>query len=135
MVLILATQFIFEVGCLTFCCERLIVYMGREVWTPMWTIQLNAMFVVLRILPFYKLMESCQPHSEVPQKDEDWPSLDTILSFRERVRERLTTLYADISNGTIKLTRKVARVLFMTYEHEGLHVEVNFVINYPRMSF
>ncbi|KAG6377036.1 hypothetical protein JVT61DRAFT_1084 [Boletus reticuloceps] len=65
----------------------------------------------------------CHPHSEVPKNDEEWPSLSTILSFRERVRERLMKLYANISNGTIQLTRKVARVLFMTYEHEGLHIE------------
>ncbi|KAH0832002.1 hypothetical protein J3R83DRAFT_12905 [Lanmaoa asiatica] len=65
----------------------------------------------------------CHAHSEVPQNDEDWPSLSSILSFGERVRERLTKLYMNISSGTIHLTRKFARVLFMTYEHEGLHIE------------
>ncbi|KAF8555742.1 hypothetical protein OG21DRAFT_823274 [Imleria badia] len=65
----------------------------------------------------------CHPHSEVPKNEEDWPSLSTILSFRERVRERLAKLYANISSGTIQLTRKIARVLFMTYEHEGFHAE------------
>ncbi|KAI9573653.1 hypothetical protein HD554DRAFT_2266016, partial [Boletus coccyginus] len=65
----------------------------------------------------------CHPRSEVPKNSEDWPSLSTILSFRDRVRERLTKLYANISNGTVQLTRRVARTLFMTYEHEGLHAE------------
>ncbi|KAI6016236.1 hypothetical protein EDC04DRAFT_2903331 [Pisolithus marmoratus] len=66
----------------------------------------------------------CHDHSEVPQNDEDWPSLESILSFRLRARERLLKLYADISSGKIPMTRSVARVLFMTYEHEGLHLEV-----------
>ncbi|KAL4081230.1 hypothetical protein J3A83DRAFT_4427124 [Scleroderma citrinum] len=65
----------------------------------------------------------CHNHSKVPELDEDWPSLGSILSFRLRVRERLHKLYDDISSGTIKLTRSMARVLFMTYEHEGLHLE------------
>lgn len=63
------------------------------------------------------------PHSVVPTKDDDWPSLHNILAFQIRVRERLRKVYSDISEGKISLTRKVARVLFMTFEHEGLHVE------------
>ena len=65
-----------------------------------------------------------QAHSEVPKNDEDWPSLSVILSFKERVRERLARLYANLSSGTTQLTRKVARVLFLTFEHEALHAEV-----------
>ncbi|KAG2147479.1 uncharacterized protein EDB93DRAFT_416822 [Suillus bovinus] len=63
------------------------------------------------------------PHSVVPTKDVDWPSLPSILAFKNRVRERLRKVYSDIAEGKISLTRKVARVLFMTLEHEGLHVE------------
>ncbi|KIJ62537.1 hypothetical protein HYDPIDRAFT_41690 [Hydnomerulius pinastri MD-312] len=66
----------------------------------------------------------CHAHSEVPQNDEDWPSLSSILSFRTRVRERVAKLYTDISTDKIHLTRKIARVLFMTFEHEGMHAEV-----------
>lgn len=73
---------------------------------------------------FWKLTEPCQAHSQVPQNDQDWPSLSSILSFRDCVRERVTKLYMNISGGTIQLTRKIARVLWMTYEHEGLHAEV-----------
>lgn len=65
----------------------------------------------------------CHPHSEVPQKDEDWPSLSSILQFQSRVRTRLLNLYEDIDNGTRTMNRKIARVLFMTFEHEGLHTE------------
>ncbi|KAG1901346.1 histidine-specific methyltransferase [Suillus fuscotomentosus] len=63
------------------------------------------------------------PHSVVPTKDDDWPSLRSILAFRNRVRERLRKVYSDIAEGKVSLTRKVARVLFMTFEHEGLHIE------------
>ncbi|CDO77155.1 hypothetical protein BN946_scf184657.g30 [Trametes cinnabarina] len=65
----------------------------------------------------------CHPHSEVPQKDEDWPSLSSILQFQSRVRERVMKLYRDIESGKLPLTRKIARVLFMTLEHEAFHAE------------
>ncbi|KAH7927825.1 hypothetical protein BV22DRAFT_1006204 [Leucogyrophana mollusca] len=65
----------------------------------------------------------CHAHSEVPKNDEDWPALSTILAFRTRVRERLANLYDDITSGRVQMTRKMGRVLFMTYEHEGFHAE------------
>ncbi|KAJ3731182.1 DUF323 domain-containing protein [Lentinula guzmanii] len=65
----------------------------------------------------------CHPHSEVPQKDEDWPSLNSILQFRSRVRARLLQLYDDFGSGKLTLTRKMGRVLFMTFEHEAFHAE------------
>ncbi|KAA1474681.1 DUF323 domain-containing protein [Dentipellis sp. KUC8613] len=65
----------------------------------------------------------CHPHSEVPEKDEDWPSLPSILEFQSRVRQRLRNLYDDLESGKRQLTRKIARVLFITLEHEGFHAE------------
>ncbi|PPR00441.1 hypothetical protein CVT24_004502 [Panaeolus cyanescens] len=65
----------------------------------------------------------CHPHSEVPMKEEDWPSLTGILAFQDKVRRRVLKLYADISSNKVTLTRKVARVLFMTLEHEAMHAE------------
>ncbi|OBZ71212.1 hypothetical protein A0H81_08707 [Grifola frondosa] len=65
----------------------------------------------------------CHPHSEVPQHDEDWPSLGSILEYQSRVRERVMKLYRDIQSGKVTLTRKIARVLFMTLEHEAFHAE------------
>ncbi|KAG5644779.1 hypothetical protein DXG03_007687 [Asterophora parasitica] len=65
----------------------------------------------------------CHAHSEVPEKDEDWPTLTAIFQFQARVRARLTNLYNDIASGKGTLSRKVARVLFMTFEHEALHAE------------
>ena len=77
-----------------------------------------------------------QPHSEVPTEEGDWPKLPAILDFQARVRERLLKLYDDIEPGKVTLTRKIARVLFMTLEHEAFHAEVrltfghNFLITY-----
>lgn len=65
----------------------------------------------------------CHPHSEVPQTPEDWPSVASILDFQDRARVRLMRLYEDIETGKVQLTRKVARVLFMTLEHEAFHAE------------
>ncbi|KAK7028145.1 hypothetical protein VNI00_014960 [Paramarasmius palmivorus] len=65
----------------------------------------------------------CHSHSEVPKKDEDWPSLTSILQFSSRVRARVLKLYEDVDLGKKELTRRVGRVLWMTYEHEALHAE------------
>lgn len=50
--------------------------------------------------------------------------LGSIMAFQARVRERVLLLYEDIISGKVPLTRKVARVLFMTLEHEAFHAEV-----------
>lgn len=67
--------------------------------------------------------EHCHRHSEVPTKDEDWPTLGTILAFRDRVRARLLALYDDLASGKRKINRNIGRMLAMTLEHEGWHVE------------
>ncbi|KAF8160867.1 C-type lectin protein [Crassisporium funariophilum] len=67
--------------------------------------------------------DHCHNHSEVPDNDEDWPTLDTIIAFRDRVRLRLTHLYEELATGKRTLTRNIARTLAMTHEHEGFHIE------------
>ncbi|KAL1746203.1 C-type lectin protein [Schizophyllum fasciatum] len=67
--------------------------------------------------------DHCHNHSEVPERDEDWPTLETIIAFRDRVRARLMSLYADLRAGRVTLTRHIARTLTYTLEHEGFHVE------------
>ncbi|VDC01330.1 unnamed protein product [Peniophora sp. CBMAI 1063] len=67
--------------------------------------------------------DQVHPHSEVPTKDEDWPKLVDILEFQSRVRARLRALYDDIESGKRPLTRRIARVLMLTLEHEGFHAE------------
>lgn len=59
----------------------------------------------------------------VPTKDEDWPDLSSILEFKKVARSRLLKVYDDIDSGKLVLTRKVARVLFMTLEHDAMHAE------------
>ncbi|EJD07989.1 uncharacterized protein FOMMEDRAFT_73812 [Fomitiporia mediterranea MF3/22] len=65
----------------------------------------------------------CHSHSEVPEADEDWPVLHDIYAYRDRIRDRLMKIYDDFDSGKRKLTRSVARVLQMTLEHEGFHIE------------
>ncbi|KIM72320.1 hypothetical protein PILCRDRAFT_99370 [Piloderma croceum F 1598] len=67
--------------------------------------------------------DHCHSHSEVPEADEDWPTLEDILGFCDRVRERLVRLYDDLESGKRIINRRVARMLVMTFEHEGFHVE------------
>lgn len=61
-------------------------------------------------------------HSEVPTCEEDWPSLEQIVAFRDTVRQRLKSIYADTQDGR-QLSRFEARSLFMGYEHEAMHAE------------
>lgn len=67
--------------------------------------------------------DHCHNHSEVPEADEDWPSLENVILFRDRVRKRLLALYDELRSGKRSLTRNIARTLVMTHEHEGFHVE------------
>lgn len=62
-------------------------------------------------------------HSEVPVAESDWPLLSEVLSFRDRVRQRLRGIYDDLESGKMELTRRAGRVLFMGYEHEAQHAE------------
>jgi len=71
----------------------------------------------------------CHNHSEVPENDQDWPTLEAITEFRDRVRQRLLALYDDLSSGKQSLTRNIARMLVMAHEHEGFHVEVGVVFS------
>ena len=57
----------------------------------------------------------CHPHSEVP---ESWPSLPELLEFRDRVRQRLTSLY----DGR-QIAQNVKRAIWLGFEHEVMHLE------------
>ncbi|CCL99008.1 uncharacterized protein FIBRA_01016 [Fibroporia radiculosa] len=67
--------------------------------------------------------EHCHSHSEVPERDEDWPALGEVLAYRDRVRARLAKLYDELEAGTRTLTRRLARTLMMILEHDGFHIE------------
>jgi formylglycine-generating enzyme required for sulfatase activity len=65
----------------------------------------------------------CNPHSEVPVNPEDWPKVDEIIDFSHRVRERLRSLMQDCATGKRHMTKRLARIIWMTFEHEAMHLE------------
>lgn len=78
---------------------------------------------------------NCHNHSEVPQNDKDWPTITTIQEFKSRVRARLEDLYHNIKIGKQPLTRRIARTLVMTLEHEGFHIETLLYMLIQRAGF
>lgn len=61
--------------------------------------------------------ENCHAHSEIP---DEWPPLDEILDYQDRVRARLVELYAA---GQDAIPRPVGRAVFVAFEHEVMHLE------------
>ncbi|KAI0150441.1 C-type lectin protein [Xylariaceae sp. FL1272] len=61
--------------------------------------------------------EHCHTHSEIP---DEWPEVDEILNYQDRVKERLLSLYAD---GAEHIRRDVARAIWLAFEHEVMHTE------------
>lgn len=64
----------------------------------------------------------CHEHSKVPDKADEWPSLEQIIDFKQALRRRITGIYSSFSmrarNEAIEqdnniLTRGLARVLWM----------------------
>jgi formylglycine-generating enzyme required for sulfatase activity len=61
--------------------------------------------------------EQCHAHSEIP---DSWPPTSEILDFSSKVRIRVKKLYA---SGQATKDRTVARALWLSYEHEIMHLE------------
>lgn len=61
--------------------------------------------------------ELCHAHSEIP---DEWPPLNEILTYQDRVRSRLKGLYA---GGQEKIPRDVGRAIWVGFEHELMHIE------------
>jgi len=61
--------------------------------------------------------ELCHAHSEIP---DEWPPVDQILAYQDRVRSRLRTLYAV---GQDNIVRHVGRAIWVGFEHELMHIE------------
>lgn len=61
--------------------------------------------------------ELCHDHSEIPA---EWPPVDEILAYQGRVRDRLKAIYA---GGVDKVSRDVARAIWVGFEHELMHLE------------
>ncbi|KFH42389.1 hypothetical protein ACRE_068860 [Hapsidospora chrysogenum ATCC 11550] len=62
----------------------------------------------------------CHDHSEVP---DEWPPLDDILAYQDRVRARLTELYRGAGGGQDAISRHVGRAIWLGFEHELMHLE------------
>ncbi|KAI1639882.1 C-type lectin protein [Biscogniauxia mediterranea] len=61
--------------------------------------------------------ELCHKHSEIP---DEWPHVEEILEYQERVRERLRECYA---HGVEKISRDIRRAIWVGFEHEVMHIE------------
>ncbi|KAH9936844.1 C-type lectin protein [Epithele typhae] len=68
--------------------------------------------------------DQCHSHSEVPERDEDWPVIEDVLAYRDDVRENvIKRLIGEMERGERPLTRRAARTLMMVLEHDGFHIE------------
>lgn len=81
-----------------------------------------------------RTLTAFQNHSEVPERDEDWPTLSEIVRYRDRVRERVFDLYRELESGKRILTRRLARTLVMVLEHDAFHIEVRSCRYCPGIS-
>ncbi|WYZ45172.1 hypothetical protein EsH8_VIII_000488 [Colletotrichum jinshuiense] len=61
--------------------------------------------------------EKCHSHSEIP---DEWPSVEQILAYQQRVRSRLQDQY---KSGIHKIPRSVAQGIWVGFEHEIMHME------------
>lgn len=61
--------------------------------------------------------EHCHSHSLIP---DEWPPVDEILEYQDRVRRRLREQYKD---GGEAVPRHVARAIWVSFEHEVMHLE------------
>ncbi|CAG8601947.1 3506_t:CDS:2, partial [Dentiscutata heterogama] len=63
----------------------------------------------------------CNPHPPVPDQ---WPKPSSILEYQNKVRQRLLSVYDTYKDKPIP--RSLGRVLWMTFEHEAMHLETMF---------
>lgn len=61
--------------------------------------------------------EQCHDHSETPA---EWPPLDEILDYQERVRSRARSILQD---SEALQDRSIGEALWIGFEHEAMHLE------------
>lgn len=61
--------------------------------------------------------EQCHAHSEIP---DEWPPLDEILDYSERVRNRARSI---LEEGSALQNRCLGEALWIGFEHEAMHLE------------
>ncbi|GJE99421.1 hypothetical protein PsYK624_156830 [Phanerochaete sordida] len=62
-------------------------------------------------------------HSEVPERDEDWPTLGEVLAFRDRVRALVERTLEEVERGERAGSKRLVRTLMNMHEHEAWHLE------------
>jgi formylglycine-generating enzyme required for sulfatase activity len=61
--------------------------------------------------------QQCHSHSEIP---DEWPPLDEILDYQDRVRNRARSI---LQEGYASEDRALGEALWIGYEHEAMHLE------------
>ncbi|RAH79500.1 hypothetical protein BO86DRAFT_152732 [Aspergillus japonicus CBS 114.51] len=61
--------------------------------------------------------EQCHSHSEIP---DEWPPLNEILDYQERVRSRVRSVY---QKNDLAQDRTLGEALWIGFEHEAMHLE------------
>ncbi|KAG0161224.1 hypothetical protein PDIDSM_8758 [Penicillium digitatum] len=61
--------------------------------------------------------QQCHSHSEIP---DEWPPLDEILDYQDRVRNRALSI---LQQGYASQDRALGEALWIGYEHEAMHLE------------
>ncbi|EFE30754.1 uncharacterized protein ARB_02453 [Trichophyton benhamiae CBS 112371] len=60
--------------------------------------------------------DHCHDHSAIP---DEWPSVETLVEYQGQVRTRARSIYFNGQAGD----RKVAEALWISFEHETMHLE------------
>jgi hypothetical protein len=67
--------------------------------------------------PYLDDPSKCNDHSPFPEQENEWPSFEEVIVFRDKLRTRLTEVYEglgkELIGSKILLTRKLGRVLSM----------------------
>lgn len=61
--------------------------------------------------------ELCHAHSEIP---EEWPPVNEITNFQQRVRARVKSLY---ESGVVEREHAIRKAMWIGFEHEVMHLE------------
>ncbi|OZJ06408.1 hypothetical protein BZG36_00576 [Bifiguratus adelaidae] len=65
----------------------------------------------------------CHDHSEVPEEEDLWPTIDEINAFKGRVRQRVRNFYATFDSMDTITRKRLHFALWMGFEHEIMHLE------------
>ncbi|KAM5506803.1 hypothetical protein McanMca71_001708 [Microsporum canis] len=60
--------------------------------------------------------DHCHDHSAIP---DEWPAVETLVEYQQKVRVRAKSLYSDAKTGD----RRIAEALWISFEHETMHLE------------